>query len=185
MPAVFRGNYVIKPDKGGSTSILNSYRFSQPTRALLEICLNSGMKALVLDFRICRRHTDSCVFHLVLAILPPFILSFDSLSQIARNFMPPSSYPPPLFQLSFCRYFCLLSFSLFTSFSEFSFIFRCPLFVFVHHTGSMTELLPVFLLRGVIAYIRSELEDNKFFSVFRPEMNEQRIFRKITLGIAM
>lgn len=182
IPAVFRGNYVIKPDEDESTTILNSYRFSQPTRAPRNLP-QWRYESSCLDFRICHRHTDSCIFHLVLAILPPFILSFDFLSQIARNFTLP---PCPSSSLPVDIFVC----SLFRSLSRFLNFYSPSVLRFSSLSRVLWQydrVIACVFVAGVIAYIRSELEDNKFSSVFRLGMNEQGTepFRKITLGIAI
>lgn len=141
--AVFRGNYIIDPDKERperNTPILNSYRFSQPTLALAARNLPQWRyESSCLDFRICHRHADSCIFPL--AILPPFILSFDFLSQIARNFMPFWLFSPSLI---------LFVLFIFLPFSEFLFSFRFLLFVRSARSDSIALLLSVFLLRELL-----------------------------------
>lgn len=180
MPAVFQGNYVIKPDKGRSTPILNSYRFSQLTRAPRNLP-QWRYESSCLDFRICHRHTDSCIFHLVPAILPPFILSFDFLSQIARNFMPPclsSSLSADTFVCSLSR-----SLSRFLNFYSPS----VPRFSSLSCIPAVwPSYCPCFYCGSYCVYQERVGRQQILFRIPpRVERARSRTFRKITLGIVI
>ncbi|KYN28801.1 hypothetical protein ALC57_01764 [Trachymyrmex cornetzi] len=119
------------------------YILSQPTRTPRNLP-QWRYESPCLDFRICHRHADFCISPFAAAILLPFILSFDFLSQIARNFMPPCLLSSLTATISACS----LSYSLphFLNFHSLSVLGFSP----VSRTSSVAELFPVFLLRELL-----------------------------------
>lgn len=171
MPAVWRGNYVMELDKDEGTSILNSYRFSQSTCASRNLP-QWRYESSCLDFRICHRHADSCVFlpssspHSS-SIYPFFRFPVSNSAKLHAVLpLPGSSFPAPfLFVLFLSSYavfwiFILLPFS----------VFR---FSSVSTYRQYGRVIACVFIAGVIAYIKAELEGNKFSSVSCLRMNER------------
>lgn len=183
MPAVWRGNYVMELDKDEGTSILNSYRFSQSTCASRNLP-QWRYESSCLDFRICHRHADSCVFlpssspHSS-SIYPFFRFPVSNSAKLHAVLpLPGSSFPASfLFVLFLSSYavfwiFILLPFSAFRPFPR---------------TDSMVELLPVFLLRELLRISGPSWKatNSPPYPAWEWTSGRRRTFRKITLGIAM
>lgn len=179
MPAVFRGNYVIDPDKEAreTTPILNSYRFSQPTRAgssksasMAVWKLLSWLSYLPPACRLLHLPARPCYSS---TIYPFFRFPVSNSAKLHAVLL---LFPVRLFSLSFYPFLNFYSSSVFC----FSSVPRA-------HSDSIVLLLSVFLLRELLRTSGPSWKTTNFppYSIRGWTSRERRISRKITLSIAM